>query len=99
MKILKPGRIEMRKFVCPRCGCVFVAPRSLAFQEGNDWGVICPQEGCYYDFAGPGAPYEEPTQDDEERIYGILLTAKPQATTEELAKHLIAHGVKLVRLN
>lgn len=96
MKILKPGRIEMRKFECPRCGCVFVTPRSLAFQfqEGNEWGVICPQDGCCCDFANKGEPYEEPTQDDMERIYSILLTAKPQATTEELAKHLIAHGVK-----
>lgn len=25
MKILKPGKVEMRKFVCGECGCVFVA--------------------------------------------------------------------------
>lgn len=28
MKILKPGKVEQRKFICQKCGCVFVADKT-----------------------------------------------------------------------
>lgn len=60
MKILKPGKVEMRKFVCPDCGCVFVASRLLDVRDGDC--VACPQGGCYHMLRwGNGEPYEEPT--------------------------------------
>lgn len=43
MKILKPGKVEHRKFVCPKCGCTFVAENT----DASVWGyVTCPQEKC-----------------------------------------------------
>lgn len=91
-KILKPGKVAMKKFTCPKCGCGFAA----TYDEVEDIDYVrCPQKGCK--FGGiewaEGEPYEEQMQDAKEYIYGILLTAKPQVTTEELAEYLVAHGV------
>lgn len=95
MKILKPGKVEQRKFVCPECGCVFVSPRSQAFQEGNMWGVICPQDGCGYDFADNGEPYEEPTQSDEALLADLIHSSRAVDfdTAIKLSPWLIANGV------
>lgn len=48
------------------------------------WNRRCPNEKILN---------EEQTQEAKEYIYGILLTAKPQVTTEELAEYLAEHGV------
>lgn len=59
MKILKPGKVEMRRFVCPNCGCEFLANE----MDCEDGYVKCPQEGCDYNSKySRGIPYEEPTE-------------------------------------
>lgn len=82
MKILKPGEVEMRRFVCPRCGCIFVASRGEnVVRQGSrypDTAVIaCPEQGCNGGIVvwSDGEPYEEPTQDleaDRERLIGLI---------------------------
>lgn len=95
MKILKPGKVERRKFVCQCCGCIFVAmPDDCEFAIPNT--LCCPQEGCdAVTEWNSGEPYEEPTLTLElkERLYGILLTANPNATTTELTDLLFENGV------
>lgn len=93
MRILKEGKVEQRKFVCPDCGCEFVA----VLGDTEWWGdqvLGCPSCAAELPWDG-GEPYEEPThtQTIEERLYGVLLTAKPNATPTELTDHLIANGV------
>lgn len=96
MKILKPGKVGQRKFVCPRCGCEFAAT-CTEIEEGVY--VRCPQDGCRYGGLewGDGEPYEEPTQDADvieqlaDLIYDGCVT--DGGTAWELAKHLIAHSV------
>lgn len=72
MKILKPGNVEMRRFVCPRCGCVFVADKNettRCVRRNTTTGrtpvyayfAKCPcREEISWD---NGEPYEEPAQD------------------------------------
>ena len=63
MKILKPGKVEQRKFVCPKCGCEFVAGRGEQ-DTRYQFHYKCPQEGCGWYVLDTGSePYEEPTQD------------------------------------
>lgn len=65
MKILKLSNVEMRKFVCNRCECEFVA----SFAEmrlSTGYSILCP---CCQDrtlWWDNGKPYEEPatTQTD-----------------------------------
>lgn len=90
MKILKPGKVEMRKFVCEKCGCIFVANEyehaSLCLNDS----VGCPT--CYGRSAWEkGEPYEEPTQDDRKRLENLLENSPMgmEATTE----YLLSHGV------
>lgn len=62
MKILKPGKVEMRRFVCPTCDCIFVADKTeTKYSLGTDY-VVCPF--CENDRELTwkyGKPYEEPT--------------------------------------
>lgn len=60
MEILKPGKVEQREFVCPKCGCVFVASKCLDVRDGDC--VACPQDACYHMLRwDDGESYEEPT--------------------------------------
>lgn len=43
MKILIPGNIQKTKYVCPNCGCVFLADENEIYCE---YYLECPQEGC-----------------------------------------------------
>lgn len=101
MKILKHGKVEMRKLVCPSCGCIFIA--SDADFEYDSYGklAICPQEGCERKFIvhlDDGEPYEEPTQEDS-RLKLIFLIKNFRATNLETADceadFLIANGVRV----
>lgn len=100
MKILKPGKAEMRKFVCPNCGCVFVATQADRNRQDRDFVSHCPQ--C--DYAGiqwcDGEPYEEPTstqdtQDDAVKLYELMKEAWPYSigALSALVDFLIANGV------
>lgn len=95
MKILKPGKVEMRKYTCPRCGCEFAAT-CTEIEAGNY--VRCPQDGCRYGGIewGDGDPYEEPphAQSDRERLDRLLI---PWTDSDSLrgycVEHLINSGV------
>lgn len=98
MKILKPGKVEMRKFVCPSCGCIFIA--SDADLEHDSYGkwAICPQEGCERNFVvhpDDGEPYEEPTQSDEVRLAELIYSSNAVTSTTalKLSPWLVANGV------
>lgn len=57
MKILKPGKVEQRKFVCERCECVFVA--SYFEADLCDY-IICPEKKCRHGmFWSHGELYDE----------------------------------------
>ena len=98
MKILKPGKAEQRKFVCPKCGCIFVANTGDAefLTTKNSPYVFCPTcnvSQSWYD----GEPYEEPTQDGLERLTELIsetpdVRVWPDAGAK-IAKYLIANGV------
>ncbi len=99
MKILKPGNVEQRKFVCPECECIFVCDEcdKDTFWDEDDLVVPCPTCGGNSIWAN-GEPYEEPTptQTDRERLIDLLdcnfgYTDDVQAAT--LADKLIANGV------
>lgn len=66
MKILKPGKVEQRKFVCPDCECEFVVGEyeETVYWDGDDCIATCPvcRENLLW---CDGEPYEEPTQSDE----------------------------------
>lgn len=56
-KILKYGKGQYRKFVCPKCECVFVTDRAEAYPIGNDLRLSCTcghvirwEDGTPYDF-------------------------------------------------
>lgn len=103
MKILKPGKVEMRKYTCPKCGCVFAAYDCESFYGYVD----CPQKGCYEQIeADRGEIYDEDAQGDElhskaedraerlaELIYDGCVT--DGETAWEIAEHLICNGVTL----
>lgn len=75
MKILKPGTVEMRKFECDDCGCVFTADWKDADRAGD---IQCPEERCTgWCMWESGEPYEEPTQDDLKRLENILMGNPP----------------------
>lgn len=59
MKILKPGKVELRRFTCHKCGCEFVA----AAGERCGAHAKCPQ-GCGELILWKyGEHYEEPVRD------------------------------------
>lgn len=98
MKILKPGKVEMRKFVCHCCGCEFTAALSEAMfdRDAEDTIIGCPQTGCTaLQLWKCGEPYEEPTptQTDRERLAQLLVETTQFCNFGEKADHLIANGV------
>lgn len=101
MKILKPGKVEQRKFVCCCCGCEFIAAASeLEFDaEIDDEIMPCPQSGCGCRLVWEyGEPYEEPTptQADRERLIRLLQEARTKHLThltKEVVDYLIENGV------
>lgn len=97
MKILKPGRVEQRKFVCPDCGCEFAVGEGeeTVYWDDNDCIATCPmcRERLLW---RDGEPYEEPTQSDEERLVKLLREWRHNRSEEfavSCANYLIAHGV------
>lgn len=93
MKILKPGKVEMRKFVCLYCGCVLVADEMEVDGSGQ---MRCPTcEATLY--WGNGEPYEEPThtQTDRERLDGLMcdLFNREPISRECIVEYLINNGV------
>lgn len=98
MKILKPGKVEQRKFVCQKCGCEFAAT-CTEIEEGVY--VRCPQDGCRYGGLewGDGKPYGEPEQykrSDLVRLTMLLRRAcelKRPASAQDMAEFLIKNGV------
>lgn len=95
MTILKPGKVEQMKFVCPKCGCVFVASTADIRTEGGYDGVSCPEHRCSYFMAiTHGEPYEEPTtmQTDRDRLIE-LLDEMDIIQSSRLAGFLIRNGV------
>lgn len=97
MKILKPDKVEMRKFVCPDCGCEFIAVKLLDVRDGDC--VACPQDECYHMLRWEdGEPYEEPTQDYKATICKLsdMLYDRftmDEDTATEVAAMLVANGV------
>ena len=97
MKILKPGKVEMRKFVCEKCGCEFVAyPDDKSFEYPDH--IKCPQAGCdWYVLDTGGEPYEEPMQDDDYERLTKLIEDWRDGLAENfpslLSDYLIANGV------
>ena len=103
MKILKPGKVEQRKFVCPKCGCEFVAENT----EASVWGyVTCPQEKCLTLIHWKNRePYEEPTPtqtlDEVQKLMKVIEEFKGDLSRIDYSnvalirfcKHLIANGV------
>lgn len=75
MKVLKPGKIEIREFVCPNCGCVFVmdkneTTRSVRRTTGRTAVYVyfakCPcREQIPWE---RGKPHEDLTQDVEQSV-------------------------------
>lgn len=63
MKILKPGKVDLRKFVCPRCRCLFVAS-CYETKLGDGRWACCPHCGKTNKWID-GEPYEEPTPTGE----------------------------------
>ncbi len=98
MKILKPGKVEQRKFVCADCGCVFVAHENdkAYFRLIENAAVRCPTCGTSRRW-DCGEPYEEPTptQTDRERLIEVLHKhwAMDDEFADRVAYTLIAHGV------
>ncbi len=96
MKILKPGKVEQRKFVCPNCECEFViykseAMRAMDLEAKYHYWAQCP---CRDQIAwDSGEPYEEltPTQTDRERLESLL--ANSPMGTEAATEYLLSHGV------
>lgn len=108
MKILKPGKIEQRKFVCNKCGCVFVATEQEKYLAHDDYyqpwmEVQCPC-GVPVEWDN-GEPYEEPTPTQEldevqklmkviEKFNGDLSRISySNVALIRFCKHLIANGV------
>lgn len=103
MKILKPGKFEMRKFVCTKCGCIFVANDAEKYflrrlDGSGKWVVV----DCVCGVAIPWAdaePYEEPTQDTEADAKKIVAIAQQwlrddrTASLWRFADKLIDNGV------
>lgn len=97
MKILKPGKIEQRKFACGECGCIFVADsKEVRYSVGTDY-VLCPCCGTNRNLTWKsGEPYEEPTpmRTDWVRFQRLLYDMPGyRGSTGEGADYLIANGV------
>lgn len=105
MKVLKPGKVEQRKFVCVQCGCEFTAmPDDCEFALPNT--LHCPQKGCD-GFVGwdAGKLYEEPAPKQTEKeiqklakITEEFLNDNVRISYSEMdlvcfAKYLISNGV------
>ena len=92
MKILKPGKVEMRKFVCSDCGCVFVARKTEMLWTIYGSRKCCPT--CYKSHEWDnGEPYEEPTQDARNRLARILFAMPAMDDCNSTADYLIQRGV------
>lgn len=71
MRILKHGDLKPRKFICPNCGCVFVADRT-EYQKNSGGGVIkcgttCPDCEYYLFVDGDQAPLFNEEQENESK--------------------------------
>lgn len=94
MRILKEGKVEQRKFVCPDCGCEFVA----TLGDTEWWGdqvLSCPTCAAELPWDG-GEPYEEPTQThrDEERLRGLIQDWDwNHVGVQGIDRFLLEHGV------
>lgn len=67
MKILKPGKVEQREFVCPRCRCEFLATEQEKYLAHDDYYQSWMEVQCPCGLAikwERGKPYKE--TDDEE---------------------------------
>lgn len=92
MKILKPGKVEQREFVCPKCGCVFVADESDLHFTPTEAKTKCPC--CWLEQKWMrGEPYEEPTQDARNRLARILFAMPAMDDCNSTADYLIQRGV------
>lgn len=101
MKILKPGKVEQRKFECPKCGCVYVANDTEITYirlDGIDY-VYCPTCNQSHEW-DKGEPYGEPTQEDDLWRLASLVHDAPQKhanswpeAAELIARYLIENGV------
>ena len=104
MKILKPGKVEMRKFVCSDCGCVFVARKTEMLWTIYGSCKCCPT--CYKSHEWDnGEPYEEPTPtqtlDEVQKLMKVIEEFKGDLSRIDYSnvalirfcKHLIANGV------
>ena len=93
MKILKPGKVEQRKFTCSRCGCVFVADTT---EPDGSRCLRCPTCAVMLGW-GTGGPYEEPMQDkapDLKRLSDLARLGMNSCNDYgSFAEYLIAHGV------
>lgn len=98
MKILKPGKVEQRKFVCPLCECEFVAGNGelvykLRLSNCRFAEIMC----CPY--CGKemsweiGEPYEEPTLYEREMLARLIEASRSFSSSTAKAAYLIANGV------
>ncbi len=86
MKILKPGKVEMRKFVCPDCGCVFVADESDLHFTPIEAKIKCPC--CWLEQKWMrGEPYEEPTSTLTGKQLSILHSTHRSKADVEASEH------------
>lgn len=99
MKILKHGKVEVRKFVCPKCGCVFLADSTNVRYSVGTYYVVCPccETGRNLTWKY-GEPYEEPapTQTYRDRLAKLLFDFMPMCNVghyDLAADNLIANGV------
>lgn len=98
MKILKPGKVEMRRFVCPKCGCIFVEEKTQLYRNGHTV-TLTPECPCGWQMKWDnGEPYEEPMpkRTNADRLAKMLFDSMPQSSIgryDLAADYLIAHGV------
>lgn len=97
MKILRPGKVEQRKFACKQCGCVFVADSTdVRYSVGTDY-VVCPccetSRNLTWKY---GEPYEEPTEkkSDRDRLWGLIQEWEwDSSSLSGFDQFLLDHGV------
>lgn len=94
MKILKPGKVEQRKFECERCGCVFVA--SYFEADLGDF-IICPEKKCrqgmFWLHGELCDESEQDTESDKERLIGLIFGDGEREDVKDTADRLLVHGV------
>ena len=94
MKILKPGKVEQRKFVCQNCGCVFVARKDEVEAWYDEAYLQCPTCGETTWWWTNGEPYEESVQTDIERLKRLMKLWNFWSNgTCGLEQYLIENGV------